>query len=212
MTNGTKPYTLNAEYDFDERLLEEFSKESSIPLVRPFGVFHLAIKLKENQEPCVHGIGYPALICRYILKDYITEDYDAYLQSIFAKMKHYGNYVNIQFHSQTKKTMSITLADNYSSIKDITAISFDYAIHLRDKKHLYPTAEVTIVFEGESAYEFSIEENNKPHIKMIVNYNDLDGFFIKFIAAYKNKFARKLGIQRSTDIAHLKTLIDMVLF
>lgn len=212
MSTDAKPYRINKAFNFDERLLEEFSKESSIPLVRPVGIFHLSIKLKEDQEPCVDGIGYPALICRYILKDYIKEDYDAYLQSIFAKMKRYGNYVNIQFHSQTKKTMSITLAENYSSIKDITAISFDYDIHLRDKKHIYPDAQVTIVFEGESIYEFSMDENNEPHIKMVVNYNDLDNFFIKFIEAYKNKFARKLGVQRVTETAQLKTLVDMVLF
>lgn len=47
---------------------------------------------------------------------------------------------------------------------------------------------------------------------MVVNYNDLDSFFIKFIEAYKNKFARRLGVQRSTETAQLKTLVDMVLF
>lgn len=87
MSNNEKHYNINKLFKFDEQLLEDFSKESAIPLVKPIGIFHLAIKLREDESPCVDGIGYPALICRYILKDYMKEDYDFYLQNIFAKMK-----------------------------------------------------------------------------------------------------------------------------
>lgn len=213
MTVANKNYTIHDPINFDEQLLKDFSIESSIPLVPPLGAFHLAIRLKDGQFPCVDGIGYPGLICRYILKDYMKEDYEIYIQDVFKKLNYYGNFVNIYFNDARKSSIGITLSDNYTSIKEIASIHFDYEINFRDKKYYYTkTSEIYIIFKGESCYDVITDSNNQTKLKLVINYNDLDGFFIKFIECYKNKFTKKVGVQRNTDTTKLKYLVDMILF
>lgn len=209
MSTDAKPYRINKAFNFDERLLEEFSKESCIPLVRPVGIFHLSIKLKEDQEPCVDGIGYPALICRYILKDYIKEDYDIFLQTILNKIKNYGKFVNIDFQRFTKMSMNITLADDYQSIQDIDSFDLVYIMLIKTHQYYQVKADISIVFNGDSVYDFKYTQGDYAILKMVINYNDLDGFFMKFAESYRDEISKKLGIEPSTDMLKMLALAEM---
>lgn len=211
MTNGLKPYTLNDKYDFDESLLLKFSEESSIAIIPPFGEFNLSIKLQLDQESCVTGIGYPNVILRYILQEYMKEDYDLFLTVIFKKIEKYQKFINVKSKSLIKREIYITLANHYSSIKDISSFGISYNNTPKDWQFGIDT-DVIVIFEGESFYDLYYMNGKLSKIEMIINYNDVNGFFIKFFEAYRNKFAETLGIPETTDIKHILSLIDMILF
>lgn len=212
MNEEFKPYKVNDAIYFDENLLTEFSKESNIPIVQPLGNFNLAIKLQKDQEPCIHDIGYPAMILRYILKDYLKEDYDVFLADLFDRLKRYGNFINVNFNRIVKRSMHITLATGYQSIKEISSFGFKYEISTRNWTYDTVETDIVIVFEGESFYNLTVNKKKVTALQMVINYNDLNGFFIKFFERYKNRFAKKLGVQSSTDLEKMLLLVDMTTF
>lgn len=216
MTNISiiKPYLLNIYSDFNEDLLISMSEEASIKLVPPIGPLSLSITLCQEKEPCVSNIGYPGQFVRHILKDYIDEDFEYLLIKIFNKMKKYGRFINLGFYHFSKKSMNITLKENYKSLKDVMSLELGYAIstkydndiHQRDIK-----TEVVFVFDGHSSYNLELVGKEYGVLNVVLSYTDIDGFWLRFLEAYKKDFTYKLGIDEDTDIQYVQTLIDMTL-
>jgi len=181
----------------------------SIFNIQPMNHSRLEIKLQENQKPFFYYIGDPSIISRYILTQYMKEDYDVFLQSIFHKIKNYGKFLNIDFNSFTKINMNITLANDYQSIKDIISVCLVYRILIRTHQYYAIHTELTIVFEGESLYDFNFTQGDYATLKMVINYNDLNGFFLKFGEVYRTDIAKKLELPVSTDMNQMLILAEM---
>lgn len=216
MTNFSiiKPYLLNIYSDFDEELLISMSKEASIKLVPPIGPLSLSIKLCQEKDPCVSNIGYPGQFVRYILKDYITEDFEYLLIKIFNKIKKYGRFINLGFYAFSKQSMNITLKENYKSLKDIMSLELGYDISSKydnDSHSRSIKTELVFVFDGHSSYNLKLIGNEDGVLNIVLSYTDIDGFWLRFLEAYKKDFTDKLGIDEDTDIQYVQTLIDMSL-
>lgn len=206
-----KRHTSNDEFKFDENLIDKLSKESYIYSVKPMDDSYLDIKLKVNSEPFVSYLGDPSRLCHYILKNYMTENYDLVIEQIFNRIKRYGKFINIDFNRFTKLKMNITLAHDYKSIENISSLGLHYSVLLRTDKFYSVHTDINIVFEGESVYDFNFTQGDFATLKMVVNYNDLNVFFLKFIEAYRNEIAEKLDVDSSTDVEKLLILVDMIL-
>lgn len=216
MTNFSiiKPYLINIYSDFNEDLLISMSEEASIKLVPPIGPLSLSITLCQEKDPCVSNIGYPGQFVRYILKDYIAEDFEYLLIKIFNKMKKYGKFINLGFYSFSKKSMNITLKENYKSLKDILSLELGYAISSKydnDIRQRDIKTELIFVFDGRSSYNLELIGKEAGVLNIVLSYTDIDGFWLRFLEAYKKDFTDKLGVDEDTDIQYVQTLIDMTI-
>lgn len=220
MTNEAKIHEVDNILNVDNNILtaiaEEFSHfildnivEFSIFNTKPMDNSHLAITLKHDQVPFVSYVGDPSIISRYILKPYIKEDYDIFLQKLLKKIKNYGKFINIDFQRFTKMHMNITLADDYQSIQDIDSFDLVYIMLIKTYQYYQVKADVSIVFNGESVYDFKYTQGDYATLKMVINYNDLDGFFIKFAESYREEISKKLGVEYSTDMLKMLALVEM---
>lgn len=216
-----KPYKQNRLFNFDETLISDFSTESNITIRTPRGGFHLSIKLQDEQSPCIYELAPAGIICRYILKDYMKEDYDAFLFSIFDRLRAYGKFIDFNLCDFSKNSTTLTLADNYKAITDISCLNFNYDIKMRNLTRdsdgnlvvFTIDTDIKIVFEGESYYDcFSINHSHfSERQQMIINYHNVDGFIFKFIEFYNKKFVEKLGLVEATDSNNVITLVDMMI-
>lgn len=220
MENEAKIHEVDNLFNIDKNILTAIAEESShfiLDNVVEFSIFntkpmdnsHLAITLKHDQAPFVFYVGDPSIISRYILKTYIKEDYDIFLQTIFKKIKNYGKFVNMDFQRFTKMSMNITLADDYQSIQDIDSFDLVYIMLIKTHQYYQVKADVSIVFNGESVYDFKYTQGDYATLKMVINYNDLDGFFMKFAESYRDEISKKLGVETSTDMLKMLALAEM---
>lgn len=220
MENEARIHEVDNLLNIDKNILTAIAEESShfiLDNVVEFSIFntkpmdnsHLAITLKHAQSPFVSYVGDPSIISRYILKTYIKEDYDIFLQTILKKIKNYGKFVNIDFQRFTKMSMNITLADDYQSIQDIDSFDLVYIMLIKTHQYYQVKADVSIVFNGESVYDFKYTQGDYATLKMVINYNDLDGFFMKFAESYRDEISKKLGVETSTDMLKMLALAEM---
>jgi hypothetical protein len=220
MTNEVKIHEIDNLLNIDKNILTAISEESShfiLDNVVEFSMFntkpmdnsHLAITLKNDQAPFVSYLGDPSIISRHILKPYIKEDYDILLQTIFKKIKNYGKFIGIDFQRFTKMRMNITLADDYQSIQDIESFDLVYIMLIKTYQYYQVKADISIVFNGESVYDFKYTQGDYATLKMVINYNDLDGFFMKFAESYRDEISKKLGVEHSTDMWKMLALAEM---
>jgi hypothetical protein len=216
-----KPYKQNKLFNFDETLISDFLTESNITIRNPLGGFQLSIRLQDEQSPCIYELAPAGIICRYILKDYMKEDYDAFLFSIFDKLRAYGKFIDFNMFNFAKRSTILTLADNYKSIKDISCLNFNYDVGMRNLTRdtdgnlvaFTIDTDIKIVFDGESYYD-CVAINHKhfsERQQMIINYHDVDGFIFKFVEFYNKKFVDKLGIIEAADSNDVITLVDMLI-
>jgi hypothetical protein len=220
MTNEAKIDEIDNLLNIDKNILTAIAEESShfiLDNVVEFSMFntkpmdnsHLAITLKHAQAPFVSYVGDPSIISRYILKTYIKEDYDIFLQTILKKIKNYGKFVNIDFQRFTKMKMNITLADDYQSIQDIDSFDLVYMMLIKTHQYYQVKADISIVFNGDSVYDFKYTQGDYATLKMVINYNDLDGFLMKFAESYRDEISKKLGVEHSTDMWKMLALAEM---
>lgn len=221
-TPSNVPYQLrntDIDDDFNFDLLFEFFERSKIPFIKALGSYNAAFKFG-NDTMEAYDIGNAGLISKYILNNYITEDYPVLFSQACLKLINLMRFIDVDI-TVGREGCLFHVQKNAKTLENINSFSVFYTSYFiyderyritktkfKDDNVLKKELQIQLDFTGKSSYFETTEK-----AILVIDYHNPSDSFLNIIEYHKKEFINKLGISENeatiNDIYNLYTMLTI---